>query len=299
MLSLKSILTKYTLKPYRYEKHGKTTYIDTNNGRFVIKKNNKDEEILNYLKSRNFDYIPSTISNQEDEYEISEYIEETNIPIEQKIMDLIDLVSLLHNKTTHYKEVGIEYYKQIYEDISNNIAYLYSYYTDLITMIENKVFMSPSEYLLARNITKIYASLNFSKLEIDKWYELVKDKKKDRFVVIHNNLDLSHFLRNDASYLISWDKSRIDKPIFDLYKLYKRHLNDIDFSEVLTRYERNYPLLEEERILLFILITLPDKIDLEDDEYEMTKKIDYLVSSLYRTETFISPYYSKNTKYNE
>jgi len=299
VLSLKSILTKYTLKPYRYEKHGKTTYIDTNNGRFVIKKNNKDEEILNYLKSRNFDYIPSTISNQEDEYEISEYIEETNIPIEQKIMDLIDLVSLLHNKTTHYKEVGIEYYKQIYEDISNNIAYLYSYYTDLITMIENKVFMSPSEYLLARNITKIYASLNFSKLEIDKWYELVKDKKKDRFVVIHNNLDLSHFLRNDASYLISWDKSRIDKPIFDLYKLYKRHLNDIDFSEVLTRYERNYPLLEEERILLFILITLPDKIDLEDDEYEMTKKIDYLVSSLYRTETFISPYYSKNTKYNE
>ena len=299
MLSLKSILTKYTLKPYRYEKHGKTTYIDTNNGRFVIKKNNKDEEILSYLKYRNFDYIPNIISDYNDEYEISEYIEETNIPIEQKIMDLIDLVSLLHNKTTHYKEVSSEHYKQIYEDISNNIAYLYSYYTDLITMIETKVFMSPSEYLLARNITKIYASLNFSKVEIDKWYELVKDKKKDRFVVIHNNLDLSHFLRNDASYLISWDKSKIDKPIFDLYKLYRRHLNDIDFSEVLTRYERNYPLLEEERILLFILITLPDKIDLEDDEYEMTKKIDYLVSSLYRTETFISPYYSKNTKYNE
>ena len=75
--------------------------------------------------------------------------------------------------------------------------------------------------------------------------KLVKDKKKDRFVVVHNNLDLSHFLRNKNSYLISWDKTKIDKPIFDLYKLYKRHYSEFDFVEVLKKYERNYPLLEE------------------------------------------------------
>ena len=36
--------------------------------------------------------------------------------------------------------------------------------------------MSPVEYLIARNISKIYESLNYSKENINKWYELVKDK---------------------------------------------------------------------------------------------------------------------------
>ena len=59
----------------------------------------------------------------------------------------------------------------------------------------------------------------YSKNELEKWYELVKNSHKKRLVVLHNNLDLSHFLRNSKSYLISWDKSKIDIPIFDLYKL--------------------------------------------------------------------------------
>lgn len=299
MLSLKEILKKYALKPHRYEKKGKVVYIDTEKGRFVVKNNNRNKEILNYLESRNFDYFPKNINDIDDEYEILEYIEEANIPKEQKMMDMIDLVSLLHNKTTHYKEIDSNHYTQIYEDINNNIAYLYSYYTDLITIIESKVIPSPSEYLLSRNISKIYAALNFSKSEIEKWYEIVKDKKKDRFVVVHNNLDLSHFLRNKNSYLISWDKSRIDKPIFDLYKLYRRHYNEFDFVEVLKRYERNYPLSEEERKLFFILIALPDKLELDSNEYNLTKKTTSLIDNIFRTEVFVSPYYSKNTEKNE
>lgn len=298
MLSLKELLKKYDLKPHRYERVGKVVYIDTNDKRFVVKNNNRNKEILNYLESRNFDYFPPIINNINDEYEITEYIEESIIPKEQKMSDMIDLVSLLHNKTTHYKEVDSEHYKQIYEDINNNIAYLYSYYTDLITMIESKIFPSPSEYLLSRNISKIYAALSFSKDQIEKWYELVKNKKKDRFVVVHNNLDLSHFLRNKNSYLISWDKTKIDKPIFDLYKLYKRHYSEFDFVEVLKKYERNYPLSEEERKLFFILIALPEKLELEGSEYKLTKKTSNLIDNIFRTETFISPYYSEDTKNN-
>lgn len=298
MLSLNAVLKKHDLKPHRYIKTGKVTYIDTNDGRFVIKNNNRNKKILDYLDSRNFHYYPSFINDLDEQYEISEYIEETNIPKEQKILDLIDLVALLHNKTTHYKEVDSVHYKKLYEDLSNNVAYLYSYYTDLITLIETKVFPSPSEYLLSRNISKIYSALDYSKNEIEKWYELVKDKKKDRFVVVHNNLDLSHFLRNKDSYLISWDKSKIDKPIFDIYKLYRRHSTDFDFTEILKRYEKNYPLLEEERKLLFILIALPDKLELDTNEYELTKKTGYLIDNIYRTENLISPYYSKDTKNN-
>ncbi len=294
MQKINSILKKYSLKPRRYENNGKVTYIDTDDGRFVIKNKKINQAIYEYLKSRSFDYYPPIISDINDDYQISEYIEEIYIPDEQKIIDMVDLTALLHNKTTHYKEVDIADYKQIYEDINNNIAYLESYYSDLITLIETKVYMSPSEYLLARNISKIFAALSFAKREIEEWYQLIKDKKKNRFVVLHNNLKLEHFLENRNSYLINWDKSKIDIPIFDLYKLYKCHCLDFDFEEIFKRYEQSYPLMEDERKLFFILISLPDIIEFNDTEYNMTKDISAKMDALYKTEVFLSPYCFKN-----
>lgn len=293
-----AVLSKYSLKPCRYQVIGKVTIIDTDNGKFVIKEKNRDSNssIYEYLNSRNFNYYPKVISNYEDDYVVTEYLESSIMPDEQKLMDLIDLVSLLHSKTTHYKEVDEADYKKLYEDIANNIEYLYSYYNDIITIIESRVYMSPAEYLLARNISLIFSSLNYAKEELEKWYELINNKTKQRLVVLHNNLDMSHFIRNKEAYLINWDKSKIDIPIFDLYKLYKRHSLDYDFEEVLKRYERNYPLLDEERKLLFILIILPDKLEFNENNFEMTKKVSRLIDSLYKTQKLISPYYSTDTK---
>ena len=298
MRKFNDILTKYGLKPHRYEVKGKVTIIDTDNGKYVIKKKNsdKDNSIYDYLNSRNFNYYPKIISDNGDDYVVTEYIESSMMPDEQKLMDLIDLVSLLHSKTTHYKEVDVADYKKLYEDIANNIEYLYSYYNDIITIIESKVYMSPAEYLLARNIYSIFSALNYDKDELEKWYEIVSKKTKQRLVVLHNNLDMSHFIRNKDTYLINWDKAKIDIPVFDLYKLYKRHNLEYDFEEVLRRYEKNYPLLEEERKLFFILISLPDKIEFDENNYEMTKKVSRLIDNVYKTEQLISPYYSKNTK---
>lgn len=293
MKQISEILKKYNIKPHRYIKNGKATIIDTEMGRFVVKKNNKNKKIFDYLKSRSFNYYPKIISDEDEEYEISEYIEELDYPNEQKMLDLINLISLLHNKTTHYKEIDYDDYKQIYEDIKNNIEYLESYYNDIITLIETHIYMSPSEYLLARNISRIFIALNFCKEEIENWYELIKDKTKQRVVVLHNNLDLSHFFKMDSSYLISWDKSKIGIPIFDLYILYKRHALDFDFSEVLKQYEQNYPLQKDEKKLFFILIALPPKIDFDKSIYEQTKEISNQMDIMYKTERLISPYYSK------
>jgi len=293
MKQISQILKKYEIKPYRYTVNGKVTIVDTEMGRFVLKEKSNKKDIFNYLKSRSFDYYPNVI-NEDDEYEISEFIEDTTYPNEQKIMDLVNLVSLLHNKTTHFKEVDFDDYKKIYEDVLNNIEYLNSYYNDIITIIETKVFMSPSEYLLARNISKIFAALNFCKGEIDKWYKLVQDKIKQRYVVLHNNLDLSHFIKSDKSYLISWNKSKIGIPIFDLYILYKRHALEYEFSEILKYYELNYPLQEDERNLFFVLIALPPKLEFAKTEYENTSYINDQIDFLYKTEKLISTYHSKN-----
>lgn len=296
MKEINKILKKYGLHPYRYEKNGNVIIIYTNEGKYIIKEKIKNSNIYKYLESRSFNYYPKIINNLDDQYEISIFLDQIEMPNEQKILDLIDLVSLLHNKTTHYKEVDISDYKKIYEDINNNINYLYSYYNDMVTVIETNIFMSPSNYLIARNISKIYASLNFCKGELNKWYDQVKNETKQRVVIVHNNLEIDHFIRNKNSYLISWNKAKIDSPIFDLYKLYKKHSLDYDFNSILNRYEHNYKLKSSERLLLFILISLPDKIELNSSEFKMCKDISNLIDNIYKTEKFLSPYYSKDAK---
>ena len=277
MKELYDTLKEYDLKPKSYQKLGKAILVGTNNGhKYVVKEKVRDNNtnIYKYLESRSFNYYPKILSNEMDDYEITEYVEETPMPDEQKMTDMIDLLALLHNKTTFYKEVDEADYKKIYEDVSNNIEYLFSYYNDLITIIDSKVYMSPSEYLLARNITKIFSALA-------------------------NNLGLDHFLKNKNSYLISWNKSRIDIPIFDLYKLYRKQGLDYDFETILKHYESHYPLLKEERKLFFILSSLPNKIEFNKTEYEMCRSISREIDLLYKTEKLMSPYYSENEKENK
>lgn len=298
MYKINDLLRNNNLKPRKYTKKNNVMVIETNDDIVVVKRRTTDNSgILDYLKSRSFDYFPPIIYSDSD-YFITRYIDNYDVPSEQKILDLIDLVSLLHYKTTHYKEVTIDDYKEIYEDLKNNIEYLYTYYMDMITLIENKVYMSPCEYVLARNISKVFSTLDFLNNELDKWFDLVKGKNKKRLVVLHNNLDLDHFIINDRNYLTSWSKSKIDIPIFDIYKLYLKYGLDYDFAEIFKRYEKKYPLYEDERVLFFILIMLPKKLDFDKSVYENTLEVGKMIDMIYKTEIFVSPYYSKEGKEN-
>lgn len=297
-MKLSEIVEHYHLRPFRYQKKGKTTFLDTKEGRFAFKEKN-NHSIYPYLNSRNFHYYPKILSQDSDPYQMTEYIEEVTMPEEQKLLDMMDLLSLLHSKTSHFKEIKVEEYKELYEDISNNIVYLKSYYEDMISLFEKRVFMSPSEYLFSRNVSQVFSALHFCEVELEKWYNIVKEQKKVRYVVLHNNLDLSHFLKNQNSYFISWEKAKFDMPIFDLYKLYKRITPEYDFKELLERYEMGFPLLESERRLFFLLIALPDKIEFHLSEYEECKKISRFVDSLYKTEHLLLPYYAEEGKHEE
>lgn len=294
MIEIDSVLKKHNLRTNSYRKFGKAVLINSNKGKLVLKPKT-NQNIYDYLESRSFNYYPDQIIDDE-EYEITEYVDEIEMPNDQKMLDLINLVSLLHNKTTYYKDVDEDEYKKNYEEIKTDIEYLFNYYNDIISIIETKVYMSPAEMLLARNISIVFAALNYSKQELENWYQLVKEKTKRRYVVLHNNLELDHFIRSKNAYLISWDKSRVDIPIYDFYKLYKKHSIDYDFEFLLKKYEQNYPLLEEERKLLFILISLPDKLEFDDSLYNMCSKINKMIDYLYKTERLISPYNSENTE---
>lgn len=293
MKQYKRILENNDLKVNKYTIKGNITIIDTPIGPFVLKKR-KGNDIYNYLNSRSFNYFPKIIDVDND-YILMEYIDNINYDDSQRAFDIIHLISLLHSKTTYYKEVEHDYYKNIYESIKERINYIKNYYVDVISIIESKIYMSPSEYLIARNITKIFQCINYCTYELDSWYEMVKDKNKKRVVLLHNNLKLEHLLKNKNTYLISWDKNKIDMPIYDLIDFYLDYELYFDFNILFNEYERIFPLLEDEKKLMYVLISIPSKIENNNNEYKMVKNIRKFLDKIYKTDHFLASEKEKTT----
>ena len=258
--------------------------------KYVIKKKAKSlDNTFNYLRSRSFDYFPEIVNN-DNEYIYYQYIKDIEEPKEQKMSDLITLLSLLHNKTTIYKEIDIDHYKYIYESTDKLIDDTYTYYNNLMDNIDEQIYMSPSNYLIARNISIIYNSLNYAKEHINTWYKTIENKRKARVVTIHNNLSLDHYLKNDKPYFISWDKSKIDIPIYDLINIYKKHYLEFDFIDLLKIYLNKYPLNKEEMTLFLVLISIPDKIKTTNSQYKTVLEIRRIIDYVYKTNELLKEY---------
>lgn len=261
--------------------------IDNN---YVIKKKKRDlSNTYNYLLSRSFDYFPEVVK-EDNEKIYYRYINDLEEPKEQKVIDLVNLITLLHSKTTFYKEVDIDNYKYIYESINNSIDETLEHYNQLMDGIESEVYMAPSNYLIARNITIIYNALGYAKNNINSWYKMIENQRKVRVVTIHNNLRLEHYLKEDKPYLISWDKSKIDMPIFDLISLYQNNYLDFEFIDLLKIYLSKYPLTREEMTLFLTIISIPGKIPLNEPEYQTVLFVRRILDYIYKSSEIVKMY---------
>lgn len=294
MKLFKKILDKNDLKVDKYTMKGKTMIVNTPLGQFALKKGNLDN-IYKYLLSRNFEYFPKVIDSNEDST-IYEFVDDVKYDNEQRAFDLIHTIALLHSKTTYYKDVDIDEYKKIFEETMEKINYIYNYYMDVINIIESKIYMSPSEYLIARNISKIFSCIYFCKNELEQWYEIVKNEKRKRVVTLHNNLKLDNVIRNKSVYLIGWEYSKIDSPIYDFINFYNNYALYFDFRSLLNEYERIFPFKEEEKKLLSVLISIPSKIPNTEKEYNKVKNVRQLLDKIYKTEMLLTPKEKEETK---
>ena len=197
-----------------------------------------------------------------------------------------------------YKEIDLDNYKYIYEEINKEIEEIFNYYNTVMDNIESIVYMSPSNYLISRNISFIYSAINYAKRSIDYWYKLIENKRKVRVVTVHNNLSLEHYLKEDKPYLISWEKSIIDMPIYDLINLYNNHYLEFDFTELLDIYLSKYPLTQEELILFLTIISIPKKIEYNNSEYKNVLNIRRQLDYIYKTSELVKKYNIKDNNEN-
>lgn len=287
---------KSVYKPFRITKNKSAMIIDSTEGKFVLKKENKDlYTLFNYLNKRGFNNFPKLVKNFRDEENLFEYVSEDDTFKEQKLASLSGVLSSLHNKTVYFKSTSLDNYKEIYENISSNLKYISNYYNVMFLTFLNDEYQSPSKYLFSRNYFKIKEAIKFCSDELENWYNLVQDKENVRVSVVHNNLAMDHFIDNNESpVLISWDNYKIDTPVLDFVTLYHNEYLNYDFSSFLTEYLSTFELLEEEKKLLFILISIPLLVTKGNTEFENTKKMHENIIYLYKTEKLIKPYYVNN-----
>ena len=267
---------------------GKAKIIVEEDNKYVVKtKKNDLKELYDYLTLKGFDSFPKVIDSDENEVRY-EYIESVYSTEDEIGKELIKTVADLHFRTTYFKDVSRKKYKEIHYKIINNIDYLKDYYEKLILKIDKKEYMSPYEYLIARNYSIIISALMYAEREINSWYKLVQNKDTERVSVVHNNLRTSHFIKGDKGYLLNWDYSVVDTPILDLYKFYKKEYKNYNFKSLLKEYNNSFSLNEEEIKLFSVLISIPDKIELQNNVLNSVRAAKNILDYIYITNNLIT-----------
>lgn len=262
--------------------------IEEDNNYYILKPRKIEiEDIYSNLISRNFNNFlsPIEINNS---YEKYEFINELNSSDDDRSNDIVYLMSLLHNKTTSFNEVNENELKTRFEDIIKLLDETYEYYSNLQNNIEEEIYMSPAEQLLMNNISKIYYLLNVSRKNIEDYYEIISNKKVERKSIIHGNLKMNHILESKEKYLISWNNSKKEIPVYDLVKFYKNEYEKIELSSLYENYKSKYKLNEEEENLFISLISIPNIIKLDKTNYIDCININGLVDYVDKTIAFIS-----------
>ena len=280
----------------KYSFNNGETLIKTNDGEYLIKeKIGNKEELYNYLRNRNFTNFLDLEEN--DIYEIYPY-KKDDVSKSDKAIDLVYIMSMLHTKTTTYQELNLDRVKEVYEEFNDELSYLNTYYHNMQDYIETKIYMSPAEYLLIRNISSIYKMLELSKKNIDEWYTIKTKQYKERIVLIHNNISINNFIDLDNKELKNWDSSSKDWVVYDFYKFYKNDYKYLEFISLFEIYQTKYKYTKEEMLLFKALILKVWKLELNSSNYDNCVKTNDLIIYINKTKKLLSKENQEEQKTN-
>ena len=177
--------------------------------------------------------------------------------------------------------------KCFYETKINDLENIRNYYDSICYSCIDNVFLSPSKFLIVKNMSLIFSVIDCCRKYLDMWYEIMKDKKCKRMVLNHNNLKLSHVLVNSNSYLISWDNAVFDVPVIDLCSFFKNEFFNIDIKMMFNVYYSKYQLTKDEIYLLYYYLLFPNKCEFNSLEIENCKEAYFFITYLNKVNDFI------------
>lgn len=272
--------------------------IDTDQGKFMITpKCNDKHKIFRYLEQRDFPFFLPMEDLSDDKDEVYRY-DFDDVDLEDKAVDLVHLLSLLHIKTTSYRDITMDAVKELYEDLSSRIEQEITYYRNLQDTMESHVYMSPDHYFLIRNISLFYDNLELSRSFLEQWYEIKQDSKRERVVFLHKMPSLLHFVDKKPAYFTHWDLSEKGYPVYDFLYFYQKHFQELEMSSLYEIYQSRFLFSKDEEYLFFSLLLLSDVFSFTSDIYQNTVLLQQLILYQLKARDFVLKQNHKNQETN-
>lgn len=272
--------------------------IETYEGKFFMVPKGNREKVFRYLETKKFPFFLPILSVYRGTYEVYRYMND-DIDINDKAINLVHILSLLHIKTTTYQEVVLDNIKKIYEDILNRLDSLFQFYQELVQNIESQVYMSPDAYLFIRNSSLFFQNLEQSRQFLEQWYQSKKNATKERLVFLHGSPNLDTFIDGDNPCFMDWDFSHKGYVIYDFLYFYKKNYLLLEMQSLFQIYQSKYPFSEEELYLFYSLILLDEKIQFSSNYYENTILVQDRVAYAFKARKFVLEQNQKKQKTNQ
>ncbi|MBO4245951.1 MAG: hypothetical protein J5892_04395 [Bacilli bacterium] len=254
--------------------------VKVKNNEVYKKSNQKVIDLINYLDNKGFNYLPNYRFNND--FITYDYIDDLAISNEEKALELIKTLAILHHKTSYYKEITQEDIRRIYDKYQNHLKYYLIYFKNYFDKKIDNEFYQPDELLLLNNYTIINDYLNLGLSYLEEWFNKVSKLNSVRLSLIHNNVNLEHLIINQNNYLISYDHAMFDLSIIDLVLFYVKYYDQFDFIKLFLEYQNIDHLEPEEILLLKVLLIINFKYEDDLDILGNTKQNTIFISYLNR-----------------
>ncbi|HLS10164.1 hypothetical protein [Lentibacillus sp.] len=204
-------------------------------------------------------------------YYLTPWITDRNPGHERCISDAYEAIGRVHAKTKQSISMDTAAVMQKFNDYQQHCVERHEALLTYVELFERNRFMSPFELQVCTHYHVLVNVLAELDDHVEQLKVMLEHERKWHYSLLHGNLNLSHFLHQNNTYIINWERAAYDNAVVDLSIFLKRQVQYHDqqtsqLAELFPAYQEQNPLTEMEQHLLTVYLLDPsDYITLIDD----------------------------------
>ncbi len=170
------------------------------------------------------------VQNTQSYYYLTPWLSSNKLNHQQVIKNLYNAIGEVHAKTKRTQLIQTNTVINTFNEYQESCAELYKRALYYVELFEKNRFMSPFELLVCtqfRMMDNVLSTLNSS---IEKFISEIQNDQEWNYSLCHGNLDLTHIIFHNDTYIINWEKANYDNAIADLSTLLKHLVRNYDQS---------------------------------------------------------------------
>lgn len=201
-------------------------------------------------------YKTKTVFYEGNYYYVSPWLTDAETP---NYKTLFQAIGFIHHKTKQHQSIDQTAMTDQFRSYRSKCKQYYDLLLRYVEYFEAEHYMSPLGLQVCTHFRDIELAIHSILKKID---DLLQDKDIETwsFSLCHGKLSLEHLLfHSSGSFLINWEYSSYDYPIFDLISLFQQEVQKFHFSnhkllEGLAEYMTQNELTTKELYLLVIYL---------------------------------------------